>query len=450
MAVGSYFGDPGVDDDNPWIHDRLDAKVVASNLTSLVENHDTETGTSLTVAVNGVYGSGKTFLLQRWIAELKKNSRTVVYYDAWENDGDDDPLISLVETLVDGAEKKQREAWHEGIKDVAEQLVKRSSGGIVDLDKIKKRVTESSGLDTGTRLRRNSRRVLHEWLSGWGSQLIVVIDDLDRCRPSFALELLERVKHILNTPNLVVVFGVNLESLSESVKVVHGNIDAEGYLLRMFDCVRNLPTGIGHNLTLLTAPWMNHLKLHGVVMDRSLSWMVLQQAAASLTARDVERIVEVRARGSYRKYNQNMSVPDMIMSIVKVKWPKLYREARDRAAEVAPGILDVVLGTGDVVEGGRHTLNEDTMDEVEVRMYHACDSNGGELSGARGALTTIMHREELRSDLERLLSKRSRNVTDARARKMLDRWSVLEAENATYNYCSMPSIIRRIEAGDSR
>ena len=447
MVVGSYFGDPGVDDDNPWIHDRLDAKVVASHLTSLVENHDIETGTSLTVALNGAYGSGKTFLLQRWIAELKKNSRTVVYYDAWENDGDDDPLISLVETLVDGAGKEQREAWHQGVKDVAEQLVKRSSGGIVDLDKIKKRTMESSRLDTATRLRRNSRGVLHKWLSGWGSQLIVVIDDLDRCRPSFALELLERVKHILNTPNLVVVFGVNLESLSESVKVVHGNIDAEGYLLRMFDYVRHLPTGIGRNLTPLTTPWMNHFGLHGVVRDTSLSWMALERAAAMLTARDVERIVEVWARGSYRKSNKIMLAPDMIMSIVKVKWPKLYREARDRPAETAPGILDVVLGTGDVGEDARH---EEAMDYMEVRMYHACNSNGGELSGARKALTEILHGRELRSDLARYLSKRSRNVTDARAKKMLDGWSALEAQNATHNSYSMRSIIQRIESGGSR
>ena len=426
MAAESYFGDPGVDAESPWVHDKLDAEAVASHLTSLVDNHDVETGTSLTVAVNGAYGTGKTFLLRRWVAELEKNSRTVVYYDAWENDCDDDPLTSLVETFVDGTEGRWKEAYREGIKDATRQLTKRVSSGIVDPREIGKKMAESKGLGTTTKLRRNSRQYLQKWLGSFDGRLVLIVDDLDRCRPSFALELLERVKHILNTPNLVVVFGVNLESLSESVKVVYGNIDADGYLLRMFDCV--------------------HFRLHGVVMDRSLSWMVLQQAAASLTARDVERIVEVWGRGSYREYKQNMSVPDMIMSIVKVKWPKLYREARDRPAEVAPEILDVVLGTGDVVEDGRHKLIEKNMDDVEVRMYHACDSSGGELSAAREALTRIVNGQELQLDLARYLSKRSRNVTDARARKMLDQWGMLQEENANYSRCSMPSIIQRIES----
>ena len=62
--------------------------------------------------------------------------------------------------------------------------------------------------------------------------LVFVIDELDRCRPTFSIELLERVKHIFDVPGMVFVFGVNRNELCSSIKSIYGEIDADVYLRR--------------------------------------------------------------------------------------------------------------------------------------------------------------------------------------------------------------------------
>lgn len=72
--------------------------------------------------------------------------------------------------------------------------------------------------------------------------LIFIIDELDRCRPTFAIELLERIKHIFDIPNIVFVLGIDREQLGHSIKCVYGqNMDVEGYLHRFIDMNFTLP-----------------------------------------------------------------------------------------------------------------------------------------------------------------------------------------------------------------
>ena len=71
--------------------------------------------------------------------------------------------------------------------------------------------------------------------------MVFIIDELDRCRPTFAIELLERVKHIFDVPNLVFVFGVNRDELCKSLQSVYGAIDSDVYLRRFFDMEFTLP-----------------------------------------------------------------------------------------------------------------------------------------------------------------------------------------------------------------
>ena len=75
-----------------------------------------------------------------------------------------------------------------------------------------------------------------------GLPLVVVIDELDRCRPSYAVELLEVAKHIFSADNIVFVLAVNRSQLSHSVRALYGiKFDAMGYLNRFFDIDFRLP-----------------------------------------------------------------------------------------------------------------------------------------------------------------------------------------------------------------
>ena len=72
--------------------------------------------------------------------------------------------------------------------------------------------------------------------------LVVVIDELDRCRPSYAVELLETAKHLFTVDHIVFVLALNRLELAHSICAVYGiGFDAEGYLRRFFDVYFPLP-----------------------------------------------------------------------------------------------------------------------------------------------------------------------------------------------------------------
>ena len=72
--------------------------------------------------------------------------------------------------------------------------------------------------------------------------MIVVIDELDRCRPSYAVELLEIAKHLFAVDHIVFVMAVNRSELAHSIKSLYGNdFDAQGYLRRFLDVDFRLP-----------------------------------------------------------------------------------------------------------------------------------------------------------------------------------------------------------------
>lgn len=66
--------------------------------------------------------------------------------------------------------------------------------------------------------------------------LYVLVDELDRCRPPFAVAMLERVKHLFEADNVVFIVATNTEQLQHSVSAIYGaSFNSKGYLNRFFD-----------------------------------------------------------------------------------------------------------------------------------------------------------------------------------------------------------------------
>lgn len=98
-----------------------------------------------------------------------------------------------------------------------------------------------SGFEDFEKIKCNFKEILKE--VSCNKKLIVFLDELDRCRPSYAIEMLEAIKHFLSIPNMVVVISVDIEQLSHSIATVYGqNMDSEGYLRRFIDLQFSLPT----------------------------------------------------------------------------------------------------------------------------------------------------------------------------------------------------------------
>ncbi len=70
----------------------------------------------------------------------------------------------------------------------------------------------------------------------------IFIDELDRCRPDYAITLLEGIKHLFNARGVIFVISTNLEQLSKAVGAVYGtNFDGHQYLKRFFNLEYTLP-----------------------------------------------------------------------------------------------------------------------------------------------------------------------------------------------------------------
>ena len=228
---------------------------------------------SSSIAIDGRWGSGKTFFVKQTMLlinaknessnmdqnkkeriissfssqedeETLKNNGIAIYYDAWENDNDTDPVLSLIYEITKQLEMNYKFNNINIFKlacSVLETITGRNISGIMEnlrSENPLKKITEEKNLDEGI------KQFFTELLKERGNRLVVFIDELDRCKPTYAVQLLERIKHYLCDDRITFVFSINMEELQHTIKHYYGNsFDACRYLDRFFDMRMSLPPG---------------------------------------------------------------------------------------------------------------------------------------------------------------------------------------------------------------
>lgn len=232
----------------------------------------------LVIAFDGPWGSGKTTFLKMWAGELRKAGHPVIFFDAFENDYVEDAFAALAREIVDLAESKTPPgaAIADGIKDKAARLgvallkgslkvgakiaVRAATAGLGDTDDIKMATDDIAKeaddaakhyIDELLDSPRKQREIVKEFREALENiptllsppeadapqkPLIFIIDELDRCKPHFALALLERIKHFMAVPNVHFVLGANMKQLQSSVRFAYGtDVDAIAYLQKFIN-----------------------------------------------------------------------------------------------------------------------------------------------------------------------------------------------------------------------
>ena len=225
---------------------------------------------SCAVALDGSWGSGKTFFVKQTKMLLDAYNDNVnqtepedretiksvytdgdnqfqpqvcVYYDAWENDSDDDPILSLILTIIKDMDTDYTFSNNETfIKKAATVL------GVFTGRDWNEMIESFQGNNPFDKIRENKKieadikEFLEDIIREKGNRLVVFIDELDRCRPSYAVKLLERIKHYFSNDNITFVFSVNINELQHTIKKYYGEtFDACRYLDRFFDLRITLP-----------------------------------------------------------------------------------------------------------------------------------------------------------------------------------------------------------------
>lgn len=268
MAVAPFNWDDAVQWDGPGAiagseeilsADRLDRARYAEFLTNYLAAEGKQRNYVLNL--NAEWGAGKTWFIKRWYMELKAHYPTV-YIDAWQQDFSDDPLLTVISSIIDQLRDAtgNKVAIPDGIKSKLLGLLK-VGGKLVLKSAIKKAGWEDSDfsvegedadklvdtLCSNHKERYESIQYLKQEIRQWVEGAVglsegeldypafILIDELDRCRPSYAVEMLETIKHIFDIPRVVFVLATDTEQLQHAIKVVYGEgFDAQTYLGRFF------------------------------------------------------------------------------------------------------------------------------------------------------------------------------------------------------------------------
>lgn len=246
--------------DDPFQHDLLDRRETVDTLTHLAGNLEGP----CVVAVDAAWGFGKTTFLRMWSQHLRNQGFPVVAFNAWETDFSEDPFLTLSSELTEGLQsgdaklpaktnEKLKEASHEILRWIVPGTIRflASQVPIVGAQLAdeavaiaRQRMSDHAEARTSVE---NFRQILQDTAAALSEAngnrpLMLMVDELDRCRPSYAVELLEVAKHLFSVDRIVFVLAVNCDQLAHSVKALYGHdFDAEGYLRRFFDVDFRLP-----------------------------------------------------------------------------------------------------------------------------------------------------------------------------------------------------------------
>lgn len=213
-----------------------------------VEHHFVEG--SLVIGLNSPYGSGKTTFLTMLRNKLKTGGTAlgdtiVVSLNAWESDYFGDPLFAIVSALVDqirevsSKEPDQivsaaKKIGRYGIA-IGSHLLAKGTG--IDALKVQKEVEEmelksasnpSSPADAFSlyQARKSAmvtlRDELRKYVNTSAAKILFLVDELDRCRPDYAISYLETIKHIFDLPGATFILAADRHHLCNSAKTAFG------------------------------------------------------------------------------------------------------------------------------------------------------------------------------------------------------------------------------------
>ncbi len=367
-------------------YDFFDRKKFIENLTKLFQN----TSDGLVITINSQWGEGKTTLLKVWEKALSQDNQFIpIYYDAFKNDFSKDVFLSIAveihealksEILKSGNNPKNKEQLAILKKHALDitfeslKIITQASSGIIlssqgvpkPISKLFSKLINKLLFDTlnhKAEEKFNAHLRLEKNIHAYQAQLreilgykknkknvterkiVFFVDELDRCRPDFAIEVIEKIKHLFSIENVFFVLAINSQQLTEIISHSYGinPSNAKVYLQKFVHIETNLPpldyTRNNQNtLNTKIGKFVNQLiNLHDMEKyfrgDNQVKTAIINLLATFkkplVTPRDIERVFSLIAvalsssEGSVRNDIQTLNAL-CNMAILKVLAPQLY------------------------------------------------------------------------------------------------------------------------------
>lgn len=286
----------------------------------------------LIVVLDAPWGMGKTTFIKMLAGHLRNNGFPVIYFDAFKNDHVDNGFLTIAGEVIRLSQELSKAdtpahkafvktaaraggillrmgakigvkaatlgaidaADFEGLKSVASDIAKEASTKADEYVEslLKLQSQERETLD-------GVRRALSDVAASLSSvdatekrPLIFIIDELDRCKPTFALELLEKIKHIFSIPNVHFILSTHLSQLESTVRYSYGSdVDARTYLQKFFNIILHFPERGGHRSERSLPKYFQYLSAVMSLHSDDLGLVQNIAEARRLSLRTIDRIV---------------------------------------------------------------------------------------------------------------------------------------------------------------
>ena len=246
-------------------NDVLGRKPLLFKLIRLLNSIDT----NYTISLDGDWGVGKTFFVEQLMylcykdenfdlvndpydKELIENFRNKyipIYYNAWENDDHEDVVESLIYNILDVYPKYKKDIKEKNqkfdtiVKPFLTNLIEKGTLGFIPKDVFEniKSFEELSNSINTTEEKKKDLFKIFDLLTDDNTRILLIIDELDRCKPDYAVKILESIKHFYSYKNITTLVVTNNSQLSQCVKHFYGSsFDGYSYLNKMYDTVLSL------------------------------------------------------------------------------------------------------------------------------------------------------------------------------------------------------------------
>ncbi len=380
----------------------------------------TESDLDLPLALEGEWGTGKTYFLKMLEGHMRKSGGVVVYFDAYRFDHHEDPFSALCGAIYTEINKgkdlteKIKASFLENAASVAKTsaivgakvIARQITGGLVDLSEvgegiqdaiddagdsfdkfIEQRIVDFGKQNNQIELFQNSLSSLTH--GNKDGNIVIIIDELDRCRPDFALRLLEVVKHVFDTKSVSFLISVNTNQFVSSIRAVHGrDFDAHKYLQRFFVGRFSLPKTaqgrIGHNAVRYFQSVVKRSGSDGGYVRLMSEFIGGEFVFSEPSLRDMERLYNLsRFVPSFSVLEGSEKIVVIVMMYLKCVHPDLAEKVK--LGRITKPELSSVLNIGKIVNRG------DQMSSDALKFFFA--KIAGESSPIVGEQATFFPQE---------------------------------------------------------
>ena len=276
--------------DDPWDGDDFDRKSVGQMFQNLLLNTPSPT----TIALKADWGTGKTTFLRRVQKSIAEDA-AVVFIDLWRADSAVDPLAVIAEELAKAIEEQRGyfNRFSENAKKLGTSIADNATSifasatavgmffepvALAAGSTLKAATAAVSWLSDLNKKKRKAIDALHTNLKALGKAvqedgkpIIIILDEFDRCRPDFAVQTLERIKHYFDTAGYTFVLAIDDSAVASAVSGHYGGkLDGEKYLRRFFDYEFRLPPPTKQHIALFAASRL--LNQEGNAKDLTSIW----------------------------------------------------------------------------------------------------------------------------------------------------------------------------------